>query len=176
MARVAAGGTARVSFGIRAERAAETGDVRVEAMGKRSADAVRRTLRVLPDVRSTACRVTVDGELLETQAAMVLIMNCGEIIPPIVRVRPDISPEDGLLDLLTIAVDSPWQGMRGLLRVLLNASGDIRHTPYLRYARGRRFTVETAEFLPVQFDGDPVGGTPFTVEVVPKALTVMTLP
>jgi diacylglycerol kinase (ATP) len=133
------------------------------------------TLRVLPGVRSTACKVTVDGELLETQAAMVLIMNCGEIIPPIVRVRPEISPEDGLLDLLTIAVDSPWQGVRGLLRVLLNASGDIRHTPYLRYARGRRFTVETADFLPVQFDGDPVGGTPFTVDVVPKAVTVMTL-
>lgn len=133
------------------------------------------TLRVLPGVRSTACSVTVDGELLETQAAMVLIMNCGEIIPPIVRVRPEISPEDGLLDLLTIAVDSPWHGVRGLLRVLLNASGDIRHTPYLRYARGRRFTVETAESLPVQSDGDLVGETPFAVEVVPKALTVMTL-
>jgi diacylglycerol kinase (ATP) len=133
------------------------------------------TLRVLPGVRSTACTVTVDGELLETQAALVLIMNCGEIIPPLVRVRPEISPDDGLLDLLTIAVDSPWQGVRGLLRVLLNASGDIRHTPYLRYARGRRFTVETTDFLPVQFDGDTVGGTPFTVEVVPKALTVMTL-
>jgi diacylglycerol kinase family enzyme len=29
------------------------------------------TLRVLPDVRNTACVVTVDGETIETHAAMV---------------------------------------------------------------------------------------------------------
>jgi diacylglycerol kinase family enzyme len=45
--------------------------------------------------------------------------------------------------------------------------------PYLRYARARRFQVESAEILPVQFDGDPVGTTPFTAEVVPRALAVM---
>jgi diacylglycerol kinase family enzyme len=38
---------------------------------------------------------------------------------------------------------------------------------------GKRFTVEAAESLPVQFYGDPVGATPFTAEVVPHALAVM---
>ncbi len=133
------------------------------------------TLRVLPDVRSTACVVTVDGETLETNAALVMIMNCGEMIPPLVRVRPDINPEDGLLDMVTITADSPWQGLRGLFRVILDGRrGEIRETPYIRYARGVKFTVESAEPLPVQFDGDPVGDTPFTAEVVPRALTVMT--
>ena len=131
------------------------------------------TLRVLPDLRSTACTVTVDGRPLETPAAMVLVMNCGEIIPPLLRVRREISPEDGLLDLIAIAADSPWQGIRGLMRVLLNTAGDIRETPYVRYARGSRFTVEAAAPLPVQCDGDPAGATPFTAEVVPRALTVM---
>jgi diacylglycerol kinase (ATP) len=133
------------------------------------------TLRVLPQIRSTACVVKVDDETLETNAALVLIMNCGEMIPPLVRVRPEISPEDGILDLVTIAADSPWQGLRGLFRVILDGRrGEIRETPYIRYARGTRFTVEAAEPLPVQFDGDAVGGTPFSVEVVPRALTVMT--
>jgi YegS/Rv2252/BmrU family lipid kinase len=131
------------------------------------------TLRVLPDLRSTACTVTVDGRPLETPAAMVLVMNCGEIIPPLLRVRREISPEDGLLDLIAIAADSPWQGIRGLMRVLLNTAGDIRETPYVRYARGSRFTVEAAAPLPVQCDGDPAGATPFTAEVAPRALTVM---
>ena len=133
------------------------------------------TLRVLPDVRSTPIVVTVDGETLETNAALVMIMNCGEMIPPLVRVRPEINPEDGLLDMVTITADSPWQGLRGLFRVILDGRrGEIRKTPYIRYARGSRFTVESAEPLPVQFDGDPVGDTPFTAEVVPRALTVMT--
>ena len=132
------------------------------------------TLRVLPQVKSTACVVTVDGETLETNAALVLIMNCGEMIPPLVRVRPEISPEDGILDLVTIAADSPWQGLRGLFRVVLDGRrGEIRETPYIRYARGTRFTVEAKDTLPVQFDGDPIGATPFTAEVVPRALTVL---
>lgn len=133
------------------------------------------TLRVLPDLRSTPIVVTVDGETLETNAALVMIMNCGEMIPPLVRVRPEINPEDGLLDMVTITADSPWQGLRGLFRVILDGRrGEIRETPYIRYARGIKFTVESAEPLPVQFDGDPVGDTPFTAEVVPRALTVMT--
>ena len=132
------------------------------------------TMRVLPDLHSTACTVTVDGVRLQTPAALVLIMNCGELIPPLVRVRPEISPEDGVLDVITVAADSPWQGIRGLLRVVLDGRRDqIRVTPYIHYRRGTRFTVEAAETLPVQFDGDPVGVTPFTAEVVPRALTVI---
>jgi YegS/Rv2252/BmrU family lipid kinase len=133
------------------------------------------TLRVLPDVRNTACVVTVDGVTIETHAAMVLILNCGEMIPPLIRVRPEINPDDGILDLVTISADSPWQGLRGLFRVILDGRrGEIRETPYIRYARGTRFTVEATDPLPVQFDGDPVGGTPFTAEVVPRALAVLT--
>ena len=133
------------------------------------------TLRVLSDLRSTACVVTVDGKVLETHAALVLIMNCGEMIPPLIRIRPEISPEDGMLDLVSVAADSTWQGLRGLFRVILDGRRDeIRETTYIRYARGTRFTVEAAERLPVEFDGDVAGGTPFTAEVVPHALAVMT--
>jgi diacylglycerol kinase family enzyme len=101
-------------------------------------------------------------------------MNCGEMIPPLVRVRPEISPEDGLLDIVTIAADTPWEGLRGLVRVVLEGRREeIRASPHIHYARGTRFTVSSADVLPVQFDGDPVGTTPFTAEVCPMALSVM---
>jgi YegS/Rv2252/BmrU family lipid kinase len=131
-------------------------------------------LRVLPDLASSACRITVDGSTFEVRAALALIMNCGEIIPPLLRVRPEISPEDGMLDLVTVTADSPWEGVRGLFRVILDGRREvIRTTPYLRYARGIRMTIESAQPMPVEFDGDPVGQTPITAEVVPGALTVM---
>lgn len=133
------------------------------------------TLRVLPGLRSTPCRITVDGESFEVRAALVLIMNCGEMIPPLIRVRPEIAPDDGFLDLVAVTADTTWEGIRGLCRVVIDGRRTvIRETPYLRYARGTRFTVEPSEPLPVQFDGDPVGVTPFTAEVVPGALAVMT--
>ena len=133
------------------------------------------TFRVLPGLKSTDCRITVDGEVLELRAALILIMNCGEMIPPVIRIRPEISPDDGLLDMVTVTADSAYQGMRGLLRAVLHGRREqIPDVPYLRYARGRKFTVEPADPLPVQFDGDPVGTTPFTAEVIPKSLTVLT--
>ena len=133
------------------------------------------TLRVLPGLRSTSCRITVDGEPFEVRAALVLIMNCGEMIPPLIRVRPEIAPDDGFLDLVTVTADTTWEGIRGLCRAVIDGRRTvIRETPYLRYARGTRFTIEPAEPLPVQFDGDPVGMTPITAEVVPGALVVMT--
>jgi YegS/Rv2252/BmrU family lipid kinase len=133
------------------------------------------TFRVLPGLRSTLCRITVDGDAFEVRAALVLIMNCGEMIPPLIRIRPEITVDDGLLDLVAVTADSVWEGIRGLGRVVLDGRRvAIRETSYLRYARGTRITVEPADPLPVQFDGDPVGVTPLTAEVVPKALTVLT--
>lgn len=132
------------------------------------------TFRVLPRIKSSVCTITVDDVCFDFGAAIVLIMNCGEMIPPLVRVRPEISPEDGLLDLVAIAADTPWEGVRGLLRVVFDGHREeIRQTRYIRYARGTRFTVAPAESMPVQFDGDPVGHTPFTAEVRPQALVVM---
>jgi len=132
------------------------------------------TFRVLRGLRSTPCRITVDGEPFDVRAALVLIMNCGEMIPPLIRIRPEIAPDDGILDLVAVTADSTWEGIRGLCRVVFDGRrAVIRETPYLRYARGTRFTVEPAEPLPVQFDGDPVGVTPFTAEVVPGCLIVM---
>lgn len=133
------------------------------------------TFRVLPGLRSTMCRITVDGEQFEFPAALVLIMNCGEMVPPLIRIRPEIAPDDGMLDFVAVTANTTWEGIRGLCRVVLDGRRVvIRETPYLRYARGTRFTVEPAEPLPVQFDGDPVGFTPFTAEVVPGCLVVMT--
>lgn len=133
------------------------------------------TAKLLPRLKNTTCTITVDGEVFHTDAVLILILNCGEMIPPLVRVRPEISPEDGMLDFVAVSADSAWQGMRGLLRAVMEGyRKKASEVPYIRYARGARFKVEAAESMPAQFDGDPVGTTPFTAEVVPRALTVLT--
>lgn len=131
------------------------------------------TFRVLSEIQSTPCTITVDGTRFEAPAALILILNCAEVIPRVVRVRPEIKLDDGILDLVVVAADSAAGALRGFLRVLGNSVGTKRETPYLRYARGTEFLIEPAESLPVQFDGDPVGTTPFRARVLPGALTVM---
>ncbi|MGQ0704022.1 MAG: diacylglycerol/lipid kinase family protein [Gemmatimonadales bacterium] len=136
---------------------------------------VGTTLMVLPRLRNTESVIRVDGQAITMDAVLILIQNCGEIIPRRLRIRPETNPQDGLLDLVAVSADSPWQGFRRVFWMLRQSyRHQVPESPYVRYARGTRFSVETAEPLPVQFDGDPCGVTPFTAEVVPRALTVLT--
>src|SRR5256712_11685794 len=53
-----------------------------------------RAFAALPSVTSPLHRLTVDRVARELPAAMVLVANCGELVPPFLRVRPDIAPDD----------------------------------------------------------------------------------
>src|SRR2546427_13145867 len=61
---------------------------------------VARALAALPNVTSPLHRVTVDGVAHDLPAALVLVANCGELVPPFLRLRDDITPDDGWLDVL----------------------------------------------------------------------------
>jgi len=134
---------------------------------------VATTLRLIGDVRSTAHHVTVDGVDYEATAAMILVANCGEVIPPFIRLGTAISPDDGLLDVVVMRADSVGESVRAVWE-LLRARGPIgRAQGLIGYARGREITVASATPEPVQLDGEPEGETPFTATVVPGAIRVV---
>lgn len=136
---------------------------------------VATTLRLLPELRSTTHLITVDGVEYEAQAAMVLVANCGEVIPPYVKLRSGIAHDDGLLDLVVIRADSFVESVRAVWELLREGGADPASGPgFVGYARGRVITVTTDSAEPVQLDGEPHGTTPFTVEVVPHAIQVIT--
>src|SRR5437764_1452735 len=56
---------------------------------------VMHAFATLPDVTSPLHRVTVDGVAHELPAAMVLVANCGELVPPFLRLRDNVAPDDG---------------------------------------------------------------------------------
>ena len=60
---------------------------------------VATTLRLIGEIRSTDHVITIDGVEYDANAAMVLVANCGEVIPPYVRLGAGIRPDDGLLDV-----------------------------------------------------------------------------
>ncbi|MHB1329312.1 MAG: diacylglycerol/lipid kinase family protein, partial [Gemmatimonadales bacterium] len=62
--------------------------------------------RVMPQIRSRQFTVTVDGRVLERDAALVMVLNCAEMIPPVVRVHRDTALDDGLFDVLIIDADT----------------------------------------------------------------------
>jgi YegS/Rv2252/BmrU family lipid kinase len=135
---------------------------------------VATTLRLLGSVRSSQHLITVDGVEYEATAAMILIANCGEVIPPLVRLRSGISPHDGLLDVLVMRADSFGQSVRAVWDMLWERPAGAGAGGYVGYARGREIRVETMTPEPVQLDGEAGGETPFTATIVPDAIRVMT--
>jgi diacylglycerol kinase (ATP) len=134
---------------------------------------VATTLRLIREIRSTDHIITIDGVVYDANAAMVLVANCGEVIPPYIRLGAGIRPDDGLLDVVVVRANGFGQSLRAVWDLLRMAPEVDGLDTYVGYARGREVRVETHPVQPVQLDGEDGGETPFTATVVPKAIRIM---
>jgi diacylglycerol kinase (ATP) len=137
---------------------------------------VATTLRLIAGIQSTLHLITIDGVRYEAHAAMVLVANCGEVIPRVVRLGPGISPTDGVLDIVVLRADNFSQSVRAVWDLLRVAPGTLGAGTFVGHARGREVRVESEHVQPVQLDGEPGGETPFTATVVPGAIRIMVPP
>jgi YegS/Rv2252/BmrU family lipid kinase len=134
---------------------------------------VATTLRLIGEIRSTAHIITIDGVEYDANAAMVLVANCGEVIPPYIRLGAGIRPDDGLLDVVVVRANSFGQSVRAVWDLLREVPDVEGLDTYVGYARGQEIRVETHPVQPVQLDGEPGGETPFTATVVPQAIRIL---
>lgn len=135
---------------------------------------VATTLRLVSELRCVTFHITVDGEEFVADAAMLLVANCGEVIPRLVKLGAGIRPDDGMLDVVAMHANSFGTGVRAVWHLLRATPGVYGRDAFVGYARGREITVRTADgSQPVQLDGEPGGVTPFTATVVPGAIRVL---
>jgi YegS/Rv2252/BmrU family lipid kinase len=133
---------------------------------------VATTLRLIGELRSVEYTITVDGQPYQARAAMVLVANCGEVIPPYVRLGPGIIPDDGFLDVVVMRANGLGEGMRAIWD-LYRTHSPIGSASFVGFARGQEVTVEAKPPQPAQLDGEPGGLTPFTATIVPGAINVL---
>jgi diacylglycerol kinase (ATP) len=131
---------------------------------------IATTLRLINNVRSHPYHIRVDGVEYEANAALVMVANCAEVLPPLLRFGDGVRPDDGLLDVVVLRADSLADGVQALWHFLRRADGPGSR---IGHVRGREIHVETDAVVPVELDGDLSGVTPFTATVVPAALRVM---
>jgi diacylglycerol kinase family enzyme len=139
-----------------------------------------RAALTLTTVRSVTHRVTVDGTLHEIRAAMLLILNCGQLPPGFLRLRADLAPDDGWLDIMALDANGALQSLSAVVQLLFGASNNgstrVGKAPRrIWWARGRTVRVEVESGVPrlVQLDGEVTGATPFEARLLPGALTVL---
>ena len=132
------------------------------------------TLHEAARLRPAAFRIEADGDVHERQGLVVLIANCGQIIPGFIGPRQPIDPDDGLLDVFVVTAAGHRRRARRRGRDLLLAAGDTpqrrRHSLRLR-AGHVRVTADPPE--PVQVDGDPHEADWLEATVLPGAISVL---
>jgi diacylglycerol kinase (ATP) len=124
--------------------------------------------RELPVFRPIPYVVTVDGARLTTEAMLVAVAN-GPAFGGGMRVAPDASYVDGLLDVVILHRVSRAEFVRVFPRVFRGTH--VTH-PRVEVLRGRCVRLE-APGIVAQADGERFEPLPLDLEVVPGALTVV---
>jgi diacylglycerol kinase (ATP) len=121
------------------------------------------------DFRGVGSTIVVDGRAVRTTMLLVVVSNI-QLYGGVVKMTPEARLDDGLLDVRI------FRGM-GPSWVFRHVAGVFTHRhlrdPMVSHYQARRVTIHTAEPFPVQLDGEPVGTTPISVEVIPRSLRVL---
>ncbi|MEV7009096.1 YegS/Rv2252/BmrU family lipid kinase [Streptosporangium sp. NPDC051022] len=126
----------------------------------------------LRSFRPIPFRITLDGpegpEVIEREAMLVAVGNTSSYGAGM-RVCPDAVADDGLLDVTILGAVSKGRFLRVFPQVYRGAH--VAH-PFVATGRARRITLE-APGVVAYADGERLGPTPLTCEIVPGALRVL---
>jgi diacylglycerol kinase (ATP) len=115
-------------------------------------------------------RLTVDGDVLETQAAAVLIANFGAVLNDLIAFGDGILRDDGVLNA---CIYSP-ENLRDAVRIFwMMSRKKFKADPRVIYRSGKHFILETSPPRIGQADGELLGNSPFEVTVEPLAGRVL---
>ena len=113
-------------------------------------------------------RITIDGEVIETPASKVYVVNASQSGTGISVTGDLSSSDDGLLEVFVLD--------QANLKTLSAAAGRMLnlHTNTAKqfFWRGKEITIETDPDQPVWTDGEYQGRTPISMKVIPGGLPI----
>ncbi len=182
-AAMAGGRGRRVDLGLAADAAGRRSVFHTVAGAGLDAEVIRRTprrgprafaygvglLRTVARFQAPQFEVTVDGARDAGRYWLVLAANgprCGGGM----RLAPAAAPDDGLLDVLTVA---PMPLGRALARFPRLFDGRLAGDPAFRVRPGRSATIRSTPPCEVELDGETWGTTPIELAVLPGALQAL---
>ena len=123
-----------------------------------------------PPARMT---VRVDNATIVTDSPLVLVANGSSVVHPAIKLHSAIRSDDGWLDVIVFKGADPLAFARTLVDFSL---GQLDKSTETFVQRVRRVEISASPEVPVQLDGDPIGGTPVTIEIVPHAIRLVAPP
>jgi YegS/Rv2252/BmrU family lipid kinase len=125
--------------------------------------------RSLVSASPATFHIRVDGEPVKTSAITCVIGNIVGLGSSGLNLAPDVKPDDGELDIVTIRnVDLPSL-VSVTASIFAQAGGDLG----LPHWHGREIELDADPPQSVQVDGEMIGMTPVRVSIRPGALSVV---
>jgi diacylglycerol kinase (ATP) len=119
----------------------------------------------LPGFRPATVRLEADGQAYEWRAHNVVVANC-QFYGGGMRISPKSQPDDGVLDVL-VMVGPKSDAFTTIPKVYKGTHLPHRDIVELRASRVR---VEADAPLAIEADGETLGTTPATFEIIRKAI------
>mgnify|MGYP002623954236 CR=1 FL=1 len=113
-------------------------------------------------------RISADGEDA-SPAASVILANVGEVAFG-GTVHPGASPFDGRLDVVMTESASPFAVLMDGACMMLSS---LTASPRVRHQTAKVVTLDGDQAVPVQIDGEPVGGLPVSVRLHEGAICIL---
>jgi diacylglycerol kinase (ATP) len=117
--------------------------------------------------------ITIDGVRTELESVVVLVANCGEAIPGVLRPRLPIEPDDGLLHVFVLPRGGIFEGIRGALELMTAAAAGVSPSGAAVRLSGTQVQVDVTPAGPTEVDGDPFPAASLDARVRPGALPII---
>jgi diacylglycerol kinase family enzyme len=129
--------------------------------------------RLLGHLKPEPTVLTIDGVRTELESVVVLVANCGEAIPGVLRPRLPIEPDDGLLHVFVLPRGGVLDGIRGALELMTAAAAGFSPSGTAVRLAGTHVRVEVIPAGTTEVDGDPFPAAWLDARVHPGALHVI---
>lgn len=115
-------------------------------------------------------KVYVDDELFFEGPAFSVALGNGKYCGGGMRQTPDAIPDDGLIDLTVIKRVSKLKVAVSVRRLL---DGSLKKLNAVKATRGKKIQIYASPASFMEVDGEPVGCSPATVNIIPSAIKVI---
>jgi diacylglycerol kinase (ATP) len=126
-------------------------------------------VRVFFEWQNTEVVVELDDGDARTGRMHDVIVANGQWHGGAMWLAPEAQPDDGLFDVVLIGDIQKVEFVKAVGRIYRGTH--LTH-PKVDLVRSARVRVDAPEHLPIELDGEQVGTTPVTFEIVPRALRV----
>ncbi|WP_310422441.1 diacylglycerol kinase family lipid kinase [Chamaesiphon sp. VAR_48_metabat_135_sub] len=135
---------------------------------------IKQAIQIAWNFRGVRLKLRIDGKRVRGKILMVVIGN-SQLYGGVVKFTAHATIDDGLLDICVIKGRGMLSAPQRLISIFAR---HYNRDPLVKYYQAKQIEIggKRGKALPVQVDGDYLGTTPMSFQVVPSSLWVLVPP